>query len=302
VKTIFNNPFEFSGRWFRGNLHTHTTNSDGKLSPKQIIYLYRSNGYDFIAITDHWIFYRGENADLNNFLVIPGEEINLGKMYLGASIHIVALNIFREISDKTLTPQQVIDEINSQNGLAIIAHPYWSSLTLEDLLRLKNYIGIEVYNTTCDVINDKGYSYIHWDLLLDAGRYVYGFAVDDSHWSFSPINEPDVLKGWIMVKASGLELNSIINSIKNGLFYSTCGPEIKNVEIESNKIYVETSPVKYISFMGSKNRSRRIMSLRGEEITSAEYSIRGSEKYIRIQCIDSNGKMAWTNPIIIQGE
>lgn len=266
------------------------------------MYLYKSNGYDFIAITDHWVFFKREDIDINDFLVIPGEKIDLGKTYLGASIHIVALNIFREISDKTLTPQQGIDEINNQGGLAIIAHPYWSSLTLEDLLSLKNYIGIEIYNTTCDVITDKGYSYIHWDLLLDAGKYVYGFAVDDSHWNLSPTNEPDVLKGWIMVKAGNLKSDSIIDSIKNGLFYSTCGPIIKNVEIESNKIYVETSPVKYISFIGSKYRSRRIMSLRGGKITSAEYNIRGSEKYIRIQCIDLDGRMAWTNPIIIRGE
>ena len=38
----------------KGNLHTHTTASDGHLSPTGAMRVYRSMGYDFLAITDHW--------------------------------------------------------------------------------------------------------------------------------------------------------------------------------------------------------------------------------------------------------
>ena len=41
-------------KWFKGNLHTHTTESDGKLSPEECYALYKSKGYDFLARTDHW--------------------------------------------------------------------------------------------------------------------------------------------------------------------------------------------------------------------------------------------------------
>jgi len=47
------NPFREKGFWFKGNLHTHTTNSDGALSPEQTIRLYKKNGYDFLSITEH---------------------------------------------------------------------------------------------------------------------------------------------------------------------------------------------------------------------------------------------------------
>jgi len=43
------------GRFWRGNLHTHSTNSDGNLSPAETVAWYRDSGYDFVAMTDHCI-------------------------------------------------------------------------------------------------------------------------------------------------------------------------------------------------------------------------------------------------------
>ena len=37
----------------KGCLHTHTTCSDGKLSPQAVADAYESRGYDFVAFTDH---------------------------------------------------------------------------------------------------------------------------------------------------------------------------------------------------------------------------------------------------------
>ena len=45
--------FKNKGNWYKGNLHTHTTHSDGDLSPKEMAARYRDKGYDFLAITDH---------------------------------------------------------------------------------------------------------------------------------------------------------------------------------------------------------------------------------------------------------
>lgn len=51
------NPYAVSGKWYKGNLHTHTTRSDGTLSPEEIVKWYEDNGYSFLAITDHvrWV-------------------------------------------------------------------------------------------------------------------------------------------------------------------------------------------------------------------------------------------------------
>ncbi|HVU14003.1 MAG TPA: hypothetical protein VHD90_22145, partial [Phototrophicaceae bacterium] len=48
-------PFDKPGRFYRGNLHTHSTRSDGRLSPELVCRFYREAGYDFLAITDHFM-------------------------------------------------------------------------------------------------------------------------------------------------------------------------------------------------------------------------------------------------------
>ena len=40
-------------RGLKGALHCHTTKSDGKLTPDEVLKVYRDLGFDFIALTDH---------------------------------------------------------------------------------------------------------------------------------------------------------------------------------------------------------------------------------------------------------
>jgi hypothetical protein len=46
------NPYAIQGRWYKGNLHTHSTGSSGPFPRDEVIKLYRQNGYSFIAVTD----------------------------------------------------------------------------------------------------------------------------------------------------------------------------------------------------------------------------------------------------------
>src|SRR5215813_8805491 len=47
--------FSARDRFYKGNLHTHSTRSDGKLSPEEVVAAYRERGYDFLALTDHFL-------------------------------------------------------------------------------------------------------------------------------------------------------------------------------------------------------------------------------------------------------
>ena len=47
-------------RWFKGNLHTHTLWSDGDDYPEMVAEWYKTNGYHFLAISDHNILLEGE--------------------------------------------------------------------------------------------------------------------------------------------------------------------------------------------------------------------------------------------------
>ena len=44
------------GNWYKGNIHCHTTDSDGMLTPDEVVRLYKDAGYQFLAISDHNIF------------------------------------------------------------------------------------------------------------------------------------------------------------------------------------------------------------------------------------------------------
>ena len=47
--------FTAPGRFYRGNLHTHSTLTDAVLDPEEVCRRYKAEGYDFIALTDHFV-------------------------------------------------------------------------------------------------------------------------------------------------------------------------------------------------------------------------------------------------------
>lgn len=51
-------------RWYKGNLHTHSYWSDGNDFPEMIIDWYKTNGYDFVALSDHNVLSQGEKWKL----------------------------------------------------------------------------------------------------------------------------------------------------------------------------------------------------------------------------------------------
>jgi len=293
-RIIFANPFHPEGLWLKGNLHAHTTNSDGLLNPSQIALLYHANGYDFLSITDHGKLtdVREISGRFENLIILPGEEIDIG------NLHLVALNINAEIKSDN-SPEDVINEVSEQGGEVIVAHPYWSALTLRDLQDIDGYLGIEIYNATCDVFVAKGYSTVYWDNLLYRGRYIYGFAVDDAHTGLSFQRPTDTCKGWIMVKVNRRDSESLMNSIRKGLFYSSTGPEIHDVQIEGETIHVKTSPAQTINFIAKNGLGRRFFAF-DKPLNEATYTVKGNEGYIRIEVEDERGRTAWTNPIIIR--
>ncbi|MCD6221729.1 CehA/McbA family metallohydrolase [bacterium] len=289
MRIEFKNPFKKKGNWYKGNLHLHTTNSDGTYTPEEICALYKEAGYDFISITDHNKVTEVKEIS-PSFLVIKGAELNKD------DFHVVAVGLKKEFIVENFSYQEIIDEINRRKAYSIVAHPYWSGLTSSDLLKLKNYIGIEVYNNTCEKIKGKGYSSVHWDELLQKGEKIFGFASDDAHHHLDKYKEDDALGSFIMVKATSLSEKSILNSIKNGYFYSSTGPIIENIEISENTIYIKTSPVKHIDFISFAGKGSRFSGKR-KLLKEIEYKIKGDEEYIRIEITDKRGKKAWTNPV-----
>lgn len=296
---ILENPFKIEGEWFKGNLHTHTTNSDGAWSPDKVVSEYKANGYNFAFITDHWKVTDVSTLSKDGFLALNGQEFNIEGSELGYHYHIVGLNLKKTIpSGIAKNAQGIIDLIRSEGGEAVVAHPYWSGLTLNDIALLNGHLGVEIFNSTCYFSIGKGHSVVHWDDLLNKKNLLFGFAVDDTHQHFNEHRQIDICAAWIVAKMPALTEENVMKAIKAGHFYSSIGPAIKDISIEDGKIHVSTSEVKFINFIANAHGGESFMAKSTDFITEAEYKIRGSERYIRVECIDKDGKGAWSNPLL----
>lgn len=295
--------FKRPGKWYKGNLHAHTTDSDGSFTREELLEDYKAKGYDFVAITDHNKCLQ-PGYERKDVLVIPGVEFNFYDLLTGAYFHLVGIGLKEEVSlPERVIAENAISMINARGGEVIVAHPYWLGLTVNDMLPLRKALGIEIFNKTCTSVG-RGYSTVHWDDLLKSARKMWGFAVDDTH------NALTSFAGWVMVKAPSLDLPSIMESLRLGHFYSTQGPEFIDIRLSGDKLQVECSPVANIQFICSNRRGRNERFYRSYEqnknfqcvdavFTGAEYQIQGVEKYIRVEIVDSAGRWAWSNPVFL---
>ncbi|WP_421694743.1 CehA/McbA family metallohydrolase [Aestuariivirga sp.] len=299
-------PFSAPGRFWRGNLHTHSTLSDGVLEPKAVVEAYRNAGYDFMQLSEHFI----GNFDFpiadtrgfrsNNFTTLIGAELHAPETSAGELWHIVAaglpLDFPRNLDGET--GAHVSARAKEAGAFIGIAHPAWSQLTIEDGRAIESAHAVEVYNHGCAIENDRGDGWYLMDQLLNEGRRLTAFATDDAHFQ-----SQDHFGGWVHVKAESLDPEALLNSLKQGLYYSSMGPQIHGIEIEGNEIAISCSPVDTITVVCGTSRS----AVRtGRAITEASLDLaklakgwlmRKQSPWFRVTVIDSAGHRAWSNPI-----
>jgi len=290
---VFDNPFEAEGEWLKGNLHTHTTLSDGRSTPQGRVDAYRARGYDFLALTDHERLADIESLRADGLLVIRGIEFGCANPIGGHSYHLVGLDLPATFQPPgTRHIQTVVDAINAAGGKAILAHPYWCGQSIKDLEIVEDYLGVEVYNATCHRGIGKGTSAVHWDDLLSQRKPVLGFAVDDAHHETR-----DAYQGWVMAKCAERSKQAVMDALVRGRFYATCGPTIESIRVDGNRVTVRCSPVAAISLICDGARGGHVFREDGQPITEAELRLGGSEIFARVECTDGAGRTAWSNPV-----
>lgn len=289
------NPFSAPGRWFRGNAHTHTTESDGLLTPQQAAAWYRERGYDWVAITDHRRCTDVEGLSSPGFLVLPGIEMHPAQNALGEPHHLVAAGVGPACnlsSEQTL--QDAIDGLRASGAVAWLGHPYWLGTTWQEMIDLTGVIGIEVFNATC-VYFGKGVSTVHWDDLLARGRLTWGLAVDDAHWG-----RADYGRGWVVVKAPELSQAAILQALAAGSFYASQGPEIYDVQVTPSEIYVRCSPVLTVTCVSLAGWGKQVEAPGPDQpLTEVTLPLRQQRVYVRIECTDAQGRTAWAPPVML---
>ncbi|MDD4011680.1 MAG: CehA/McbA family metallohydrolase [Sphaerochaetaceae bacterium] len=292
--------FPSKEHWYKGNIHSHTTLSDGAIAPMDQIRLYKDAGYDFLAFTDHNVMNDDPSWSKEGPLMLKAWERDILYSYKVKCTHIVGLfspdcqlsTFRREPGDKrTMTDQDLVDQMKKENVFLSLAHPTWSRMEPEEILNLNGFDAVEVFNTGTERLCHEGHAEWVWDMLLRHGRHVLGIACDDTH---SHTEKDDHFGGWTYVNCNDLSWASIIDALKKGDYYSTMGPIIKDWGLDDGKVYIECSPCSEIHFITYPARGKACY---GENLTSMEYALKGGEAYVRVEVIDSSGKKAWTNPI-----
>ena len=285
---------KFGEKYYKLGLHLHTTRSDGSKSPEEVAKEYKLDGYDAIAFTDHWVY--GEGGEVEGLHIIPGCEYNVGESdtIKGVS-HILSLFAKSNPNPKRdAAPQEVVDAIKREDGIAVLAHPAWSLNKPSDLIDLKGVDATEIYNAVSDAGQSlRPYSDYYVDICANAGVYPLILATDDAH----AYDGSDNRLGWIMVKADELTNEALADAIKRGDFYASEGPEVY-VTRQGKKLIIETSPCQIIGTLSNTSWAWGRV-LRGENLTHFEYEPRNEEKWIRVEVRDKNGKKAWSNIIVL---
>lgn len=268
--------------WLRGNLHAHTTNSDGELSPSALASAYAEAGYDFLAITDHdFCTPVNPNAPL---LLIPGCEVTAN------GPHMVTLNVTSPPAP-TADRQQVLNTVSDSGGLAVVNHPNWQAhfnhCPQHLLVDWTGYTGIEIYNAKGERQDGSPLATDRWDQLLASGRRVWGFANDDMH------RPSDLGKAWVVVQALEKSVGGILEAIRAGRFYASSGVRIERITLENNRFTVETRNAQVIRFVTAVGKEvGRVAGPYGS------FLLTGNERtYFRAECFGEGSSMAWTQPI-----
>jgi hypothetical protein len=303
-----------TSRWYKGNTHTHTLKSDGDSSPDDVVRWYREHGYNFVVITDHNVLVGVDrlNADLGSageFLVIKGEEIS-DSTPQGKRIHVNGLDIDQLVmpqrgSNVIEVLQRNVDAVRAAGGVPHINHPNFDwAISPSDLAQVANYRLLEIFNAH-PAVNNVGDSRrpgveTVWDVLLTSGQVVYGIAVDDAHHFKTP-NAPGAAgpgKAWVMVRAEQLSSDAILEALERGEFYASTGVEISELAVKPKRIIVtvnqQPATTYRVQFIGKNGRL-----LKEGSSNPARYRIRGSEGYVRVKVIASDGKVAWTQPTFV---
>ena len=200
--------------------------------------------------------------------------------------------------ERVLSTEGLNDMIRRANEAGFFVcfnHPYWSNNRLIDFEGLEGLHSLEVYNYAADYNGGMDYCIDSYEWMLRAGKRVFPLAGDDNHNWKKETNTS--FGGYTMIAAPSLTYKNVIDSLLAGNFYACVGrgaPEIKNLYVEDNRLYVDFSPAAdvYVNTAG-----RLILSAHakpGETFTHAEFDLKEDYIYFRVTVQDDHRRRAHT--------
>jgi len=292
--------FTAPGRFWKGNIHTHSTRSDGMRDAADVCATYREAGYDFLALTDHFLAKFGfpivdtRPFRTPSFTTILGAELHAPSTALGEIWHILAVGLpadFAQPAPGESGPQLAARAIEA-GAFVAIPHPGWYALSTEDANTIPGAHAVEVYNHTSQLRTERGDGVYLADQLLAQGRRINLIAVDDAHFACA-----DAFGGWVMVKAERNEPEALLAALKAGHFYATQGPLIHHIAWGEEEVEVTCSPAAAVMVLGRGSRAVQSVGAIQTRVRLKLAALRAAGPFARIVIADEQGRRAWSNPV-----
>ena len=294
--------FQAPGQFWKGNLHGHSSASDGTIDAEEVCRRYRAAGYDFTVVSDHFRARYGfpltdtRAFRTEGFTTLLGAELHAPATTRGVEWHILAVGLPLGFAPPAAgeTGPDLAARARDGGAFVAIAHPHWYQLALEDGRAVAAAHAVEVYNHTSQVHTDRGDGLVMLDGLLSEGRRLYAIAVDDSHWK-----NGDAFGGWVMVKAEENTPEALLAALHAGAFYASQGPVIDEITRDGDALIVRCSPASAVMAVGPiSDNCRAHADPDGAPLTEARLDIsRFRGAWCRIAVADRLGRRAWTNPL-----
>ena len=292
--------FDLPGRFWRGNLHTHSDRSDGALPPDEVVRLYQEAGYDFVAVTDHFRAKYGfpltdtRSLRTPTFTTLLGAELHAPRTELSSEWHIIAVGLPLGFvpPDSAETGPELARRARAAGAFIGMAHPSASLLTIADAESLDAAHAVEVYNAL-SAWEDRGDSWHLTDLMLARGHRLGAYAADDAH--FQP-QDPPGCAAWVQVRAESLDPEALLAALKAGRYYSSTGPEIHHIAVTDDEITIRHSPATRV-LVTAATPGKAVHTGNALTESTLPLDMFGGTEYIRVTVIDATGGRAWANPL-----
>lgn len=265
-----------SSAFWKGNMHDHSYWSDGNTYPEKVAEWYKTNGYEFLVVTDHNILqqgvktrkigedtvqlktldeYRGNYEEPGHFLLISGEEVSDGAE--GKPVHLNAINTYtlippaggatvnENLKNNVQTIRVALGEYGNPEWITVNHPNFGWALNWQDLAECGARF-FEVFNAHPSVRNYGDENHLSteemWDYAnkwrLEQGvPLLLGVATDDTHsYHKMAIGQANPGRAWVMVRADELTTTALYQSMMEGNYYCSSGVVLEDIRT-SKKSY-----------------------------------------------------------------
>jgi hypothetical protein len=281
-----------AGSRIKAGFHCHTVNSDGGLSPADTVGEYRAKVYQCLGISDHRTI-----TPVARFS--DGEFLGIEAIEAGGNPDIIGVGV-REAPDPELPFDQKAPMLASQGAFTIAVHPTYCAALPHDYLGVDGLMALEIYNAYCDHAYTNGLATELWDMLLGQGQRLWGVASDDAHLNPKKRYYSAAGLGWVEMWADALTREGVLQALMEGRFFSTQGPQFREIVVEDAAIALACTPVCQVRWR--THGSTGFVDYAPEDGALEAWRLPEwfrPRRFVRVELVDRQGRRAWSNPIYV---